>query len=830
MGVDTKEEKTILKVEELRDIRYEASDNFSQSISKEAYKRATKIAREIIKDNEIWKSWKTNGKSGTDKRNKEQIYNIIFFTGNRGSGKTSAMLSYMEYLKDYYRSMGKKPLIREDYGFGEKSYMFTGIEYIDASSLDEKEDILGSVLAKMLKKWQDEEARSNYGGGGIVRNSDYAYNKRQISMLFSRVYELLKNLRSSDDPTKDDSDAFMETLQNLSLTRNLQGAFQDLVEKYLAIMEYPGTEENIKRMEHFLVISIDDLDMNIENGFRLLEEIRRYFMIPNIIVLLSANYDQLEKICLNHYMTKFDKIRGVYNTNQYIVSLAREYLEKIIPARRQIVMESGRKWRFFNQKKISIQYKDPSTGIEDSIDGTLEEIVKEKMYETLGAQFIQGEKCLAYLTPDTVRELCAWINHTARSKKEETIKSDEEYRWFENEEFASLCRKYLEPQDRDVFEVLESLDPQAQMAYVTEYLRIEYKIDKEWSLLEALAKLRKEGLREQSFASLLNIYFTVKLSKLHEYMENEEEDEDCSKIEFLKYFKEGVWGQWEKRMVGPFQRMKNNAADGALCELSFYSFDKIGEALNIETKFPDRMEGKKESNVKKTMALNRSKEILENEGIKGRLKNYQCLLLFYDFFEENDDVSYDTWSIVDGKFVINENYRGRFCLSNPFINLVKENCLARNFLEEFGKILYEQELKKVEGVSGKIKYTDDDILNIKELQETISEKISIFSGDEMIVPLDNLDFLIILGEKLESTMGSYITVESNIVDRISEYYKLIENTLQKMDQKQAEDFSAQEFVRRIKKPNKELREMLTFSIMASTKSRTLMTKGTEWGN
>ena len=830
MGVDTKEEQIVLEVGELRDIRYEEVEKFSQSISRDAYKRATRITEEIIRDNERRDSGNIDKSStGTAKRNLEQIYNIIFFTGNRGSGKTSTMLSYMEHLKDYYRNM--ETMVKE-YGFGDKPYMFTGIEYIDASSLDEKEDILGSVLSKMLKKWQDEEARSN-SGNGIVRNSDYAYSKRQISMLFSRVYELLKNLRSSDDPTKDDSDAFMETVQNLSLTRNLQGAFQELVEKYLSIMTYPGAANAIKSTNHFLVISIDELDMNIENGFRLLEEIRRYFMIPHIIVLLSANYDQLEKICLNHYMTKFDKIRGEYNTNQYIASLAREYLEKMVPARRQIVMESGRKWRFFNQKQISIQYKDPSTRREKNVSGTLEEIVKKEMYEMLGAQFIQGEKCLAYLTPDTVRELCAWISHTGRNDKEGSLKSEEEYRWFENEEFPVLCRKYLEPQDRDVFEVLESLDPGAQVTYVTEYLRKEYGIGKRCSLLEALAMLRKEGLREQSVASLLNIYFTVKLSKLHAHMEdNNKNDAMENKAELLEYFKDGLWGQWEKRMVGPFQKNIAGVAEGTLCELGYYSFEKIGESLDIVTKFTGIIDTKmnKESGVAKTgQGIKEVDKLLKDDAIVSRMKNYQCLLLFYDFYENDENVTTNIWDMKGNEFKLDREYKGKFCLSNPLINLMKPECLARKFLEELGNMLYEQKIRQDKMSEAKSNQRKERIESKAKFQEKVNKIFSIFSDQTMVIPLDNLDFLITLGEKIQSSMGTAIAGENNITDRIKEYYKIVEKLLEKIDPQLAEEFSAQEFVKTVTNPDNDFIKMLTDSIVSSTKPRALVANETDWG-
>ena len=158
--------KTVLKIEGISNIKYEAADEFETSVSYEYYRQALEMTEEIVKNNfQIFGSEAEqsglSGNDGTILRNNKQLYNIIFFTGERGSGKTSTMLSYMEFLKDYFRKE-KAGRIKNDnlkFSFEKQGVMFTGLEYIDASSLDEKEDILGTVLSKMLKKWLEEEKR-----------------------------------------------------------------------------------------------------------------------------------------------------------------------------------------------------------------------------------------------------------------------------------------------------------------------------------------------------------------------------------------------------------------------------------------------------------------------------------------------------------------------------------------------------------------------------------------------------------------------------------------------------------------------------------------------
>lgn len=152
----TKEINVILKSG--RDIVYEDASVFEKSVHREAYKRAFQITDEVIRQNSKFEQYKYSsgvGKSyGTELRNLKQISNILFFSGERGAGKTSAMLSYMEFLKDYYRNSTSydSDKIIPNLKFHEQDLMFTGLEYIDASRLADKEDVLGSVLAKMAKK------------------------------------------------------------------------------------------------------------------------------------------------------------------------------------------------------------------------------------------------------------------------------------------------------------------------------------------------------------------------------------------------------------------------------------------------------------------------------------------------------------------------------------------------------------------------------------------------------------------------------------------------------------------------------------------------------
>jgi len=400
----------------ISDIHYERQIDFDSSIHSAAYKRACEITREIISETEI--SGYVNGKNdfdrGTDLRNREQVCNILFFTGEKGTGKTSTMLSFMEFLKDYHRISRQGKGLQKEFSLGENPYMFTGIEYIDASTLNDKEDILGHVLSKMLSKWKNEEQRGKYLDSGIIKGNDYEYKKKQMYIQCEEIFDRLKALKSAENVMDNDSDMFIEAMESLSFSWNLKNSFQKLVESYLDIMVYPDSGNEINRKNHYLVISIDDVDMNVQSGFMLLEQIRKYLMVPNVLVLMSANYEQLEKICYHHYLKEFDKLERIDENIQYLQKISREYLEKMAPVQRQVELLSNREWEFFSERKFKIQYKGEKNEQENKLneEGTLCEIVSRCMHKYFGIWFGPDKKSIYYLAPDTVRGICSWICQT----------------------------------------------------------------------------------------------------------------------------------------------------------------------------------------------------------------------------------------------------------------------------------------------------------------------------------------------------------------------------------------------------------------------------------
>ena len=88
--------------------KIEEFNEFENSLFQESYKIACDSVRDIIA-----RQPNTNNNCTEENNlplyiNSNMIYNIVPFIGDRGSGKTSVMLSFRKYLNDYQRGRLKE--------------------------------------------------------------------------------------------------------------------------------------------------------------------------------------------------------------------------------------------------------------------------------------------------------------------------------------------------------------------------------------------------------------------------------------------------------------------------------------------------------------------------------------------------------------------------------------------------------------------------------------------------------------------------------------------------------------------------------------------------
>lgn len=306
--------------------KFENAEEFENSYFRDNYYEAFVLTERIIMRNKQMEE-KRHWKKYSRNKDGERLYNIITICGERGTGKTSVMdsvLEALEYDLDQYKEFVSQ------YGEGEKecksflseSCKFICLDEIDASLLEEKENILDVILSKMLKKLQ--QSMKNYDKKYLwemkdVNGFSYSYSQSDIRKTFEEIYrnrhELLRRIEHPNDSAQSPG----ERLSDLAMSLDIREKLQKLIPMYLNVLE-PGENK-----EKYLVISIDDLDLHA-NAYEMLEQIHRYLMIPQVIIYAAVSEREILSICKKHFNEIYD------NPDE----LAMSYLEKVLPYSRRI--------------------------------------------------------------------------------------------------------------------------------------------------------------------------------------------------------------------------------------------------------------------------------------------------------------------------------------------------------------------------------------------------------------------------------------------------------------------------------------------------------------
>lgn len=286
-------------------IKIENGNDFNNSIFKEVYESALKNVIEIVKQSDK-----------NQDNNYDDFNNIIAFTGERGKGKSSSMISFRDALINKKDDKNRKFFENFDYYYiSDKS--FASIDIIDPSFFRGEESLFEIILAKMFQKFQDE---IQFKDSKITQDE-----KRALIQHFQNVFENLQIINSDrKDLYKKES---IEALSKLATSSNLRDSFKKLISYYLRIFE---------NNKNYLVIAIDDFDLNFSNTFLMLEDLRRFFIQTKIIILISSNKDQLFS---SIYNTFNNEIKKEINSES-IKNRTSKYIEKLIPISRTIELPS----------------------------------------------------------------------------------------------------------------------------------------------------------------------------------------------------------------------------------------------------------------------------------------------------------------------------------------------------------------------------------------------------------------------------------------------------------------------------------------------------------
>lgn len=251
-------------------------------------------------------------------REKREYNNILAFIGERGTGKTSAMLSVAQSLVAHKegKEWGENEL--KDF----HSFRFESLHTIDPTRFEDNQNIIEIIVAELFEVFQEKMKDSSNRNDG---------EKREVLKAFQDVFASLKTIHKG---ASYDGDA-LETLSTLASATKLESNIQKLIKSYLKYI-HPKNAEGAS----ILIIPIDDFDLNVKHASKMAEDIRKYLMIPQVLVLMSVNLQQFEDVKTQDVLKDFSFLiketkRGIYESPR---DSANHYLLKLIPIKRRIVM------------------------------------------------------------------------------------------------------------------------------------------------------------------------------------------------------------------------------------------------------------------------------------------------------------------------------------------------------------------------------------------------------------------------------------------------------------------------------------------------------------
>lgn len=331
-----------------RMVQTDEATKFRGSFFKEVYDQAAALTNIIAMANE---NSQPQDEYLIPRQQTIEIQNVIAFSGRRGTGKTSAMLSFADAISE--GKYADSEIDGEDNPYKAlKGKRFYALQYVDSSTVFKDEDFFELLLYRMLqylKKYVDSYDQNKY-----FRHDAY------LSELKEEIFQLYNHYNRIKYSDRSETVSSYSLLEKNIEKHNVRNEIIKLVKEYLKFlsrMRSNGNDEGDNK--NFLVICIDDIDMASSSRLEILQCIYQYFMIPNVIVMITLNEPVItatvkkEVHASMEIPTASERDRVLYiSQNQ-----TNEFIRKIIPPDMRITMPSWKKYDYRTMKPTMISFE-----------------------------------------------------------------------------------------------------------------------------------------------------------------------------------------------------------------------------------------------------------------------------------------------------------------------------------------------------------------------------------------------------------------------------------------------------------------------------------------
>lgn len=365
--------------------------------------------------------------------------NIVAFCADRGQGKTSAMLSMAEALQNIapdssqeHKKFWNDPSVKLSRDGIDNPVLNTRFELlgtVDPTCMESKDSLIRTIVSKMFKSASDKwNERVNKSSGGQYYNK-YRDKKEALAKKFltcfkgiDYLYREKKELSASYDD--------LNMLAEYGDSNNFKDSFHELISLYLEFMSIETGQAKT-----MLVIPIDDADLNSGNAHAIMEDIRKYCILPNVLIFMALHIGTLSRTIEQYFLKQYETLiaRGLDPSIQERCHRAMErYIDKLLPTSHRVYLISIDSFLRDDYDKFSLSYIDsenkeifePNPRFSTKVATTYQEQLIMLIYQKTGVILCKPDYYLHEFLPESMRELNHFLYYFTRMKDVITVDED----------------------------------------------------------------------------------------------------------------------------------------------------------------------------------------------------------------------------------------------------------------------------------------------------------------------------------------------------------------------------------------------------------------------
>lgn len=652
-------------------IKYETGEEFDSSLFSDVYYRASRLVKNIIRQNSE-KNYIPDPEFCKD----EQLNNVIAFLGERGVGKSSAMLSFALFLKS---GSANKP---GRYQLDQENIAFSVLPRIDVAMMVKGERLLDVVLARMWDSFEEKyKLQAGWKENSLEKVKEcFRKVKRDYAIYLSTIADEVRITKTSS----------IEELHNLAAALNLKEEIKGLVDCYLQCML---GDERTNSNNNYLVLAIDDLDLANENVYDILEQIRIFLVIPKVVILLTADIDRMATGCVKNISTNMCSELFDHEINKRIYHDAEKYvnnyLAKIIPQNMRVEMPDI-------TKSGAEEYSIHIDGLEQIIYGINEvnilrldsekKILLTIIYKWTGILLSEKQSKRHYLQGNSLRKVVNNLYEMSESLKDEGV-NNEKYvtEWLQSQLTGLYVQRAEIDSIHEQYMLKELWDTGAKnynRIFINYYLDHNHEMDftEEWSYDYGAVLFGLSRVSEKT-KYLIALLYSLQLRKqMNEYVEKEIY---IGENIFQEMIRRGPSSVRESRTLG-YNHRSNGYYEREIEQNSEVS--QVGDKLSIKLVLEGTI--KKGKDVEKLLIEN-VESILQSFWISNLCdgETWEYMLdekNVFEFQTDTDTQSEELDGEDSGQYItiqpLEKSFSAGWCLDNIFVGAIQyEQRLSKYF-------------------------------------------------------------------------------------------------------------------------------------------------------